>query len=691
MNILQKSAETHFSKEELFLASNYNQCPTHQNRKLQFLSTDVSSKYKLKCVDCLAQCNNRNFIPLLTLLDGDKKIIFRNWPVINDELIYDQLIQISKRNSFKEEAQKQIQTFFKEFRVIIDQKLESKQSEMMKYTEDFYDINDKIFNLYNQLSAKEELKDIILNKNDDFEKQNLILSEIVQSILLRQESLKQSLLESILHLNQQNEIITFDTANKIKQSIIEQIKSIDLFVIKSLDDIQRVNNSEQVEVIKQNISRMNIKDMSTSQLIIKLINSQLNNCSNELLYQLTKIVLKIENFLNNSQIINGQSNEHIFPFDKFNSLQMEKLKNLPYLTETQTEEILCLITELKQKNESNNSRNQDQDQIQNEENRSLHIFNQLFYNKSNYCKKEFLQNCQFAIKKFPECINSIYLKDKNIIQENCNPINFEGLDDKQLKDIGILINKISQLSNQYAINYKQSQNPNQNQQYNTFKIQNILKDYFKNQNDVSQQISQLLVNYPIFELLQIYQQKNIIEFIPTDQDQSKSLELKKNINGALQIIKKDDVSGQIITKNSLGSNKNYIFRVKSNKYFDGYFHIALGILEKSKSFNVKCSDDDLCFYSSSPACGLKIIEKGQNLFYVAKQIQIIEVRINISKGILKFADFPNYNHINSCNVQKIKQAIDYNFCIQISGIKGNFILDIETISDVDDYTFQTFN
>ncbi|EAR81901.2 kinase domain protein, putative (macronuclear) [Tetrahymena thermophila SB210] len=456
MNILQKSSETLFSKEELFLANNYSKCPTHSNRKLQFLSTDTSSKYKLKCVDCLAQSNNRNFIPLLTLLDGDKKTIFRNWPVINDDQIYDELIQISKRNPFKEETQRQIQAFFKEFRVMIDQKLEIKQSEMMKYTDDFYDINDKIFNQYNQLSAKEELVDIILNQRDDFEKQNQQLSEIVQRVLLSQESSKKSLLETISHISNLHEIITFDAANKVKQNIIEQIKGIDLFVVRSLEDMQMNNHQKQVEVIKQNISRMKIEDMNTSQLIIKLINCQLNNCSKELLNELTQTVLKIENFLNKQQVNIGQTDEHhTFPFDQLNSQQMQKLKNLAHLTEKQIEEILCLITEFKQKNQTNNSTIQLRNQ--NEEKEALNRFNQLIHNKSNYCKKEFLQNCQSAAQKFPECINHIYLQDKNIFQENCNPINFQDIQDKQLKDINILVAKIAQLQNQYGINYQYDQ------------------------------------------------------------------------------------------------------------------------------------------------------------------------------------------------------------------------------------------
>ncbi|KAL4478608.1 hypothetical protein ABPG74_006843 [Tetrahymena malaccensis] len=693
MNILQKSSETHFSKEELFLASNYNQCPTHQNRKLQFLSTDPSSKYKLKCVDCLAQSSNRHFIPLLTLLDGDKKTIFRNWPVINDEQIYDQLIQISQRNSFKQEAQNQIQAFFKEFRVIIDQKLENKQLEMMKYTEDFYDINDKIFNQYNQLSAKEELIDIILNKKDDFEKQNLILNEIVQRVSQSQDSLKKSLLESISHINQKHDIITFDTANKIKQNVIQQINNIDLFVIKNLEDIQMFDPQEQVEVIKQNISRMKIEDMTTSQLIIKLINNQLNNCSNEILNQLTQIILSIQNFLNKQQIHVSQIKEETFPFEKLSSLQIQKVKNLHYLTEKQTEEILCLITELKLKNENNNSTIQDLQRIQNEDNLALNKFIELFSNKSNNCKKLFIENCKSATQKFSECINSIYLKDKNIFKERQNPINFENLEDKQLKDIEILVSKISQLSNQYGINYKQRQNPQFLQQNNSFQIQNQLKKCFQNEN-ITQQISQLLVDYPIFELLnqQIkFSQKNIIEFIHSDLLTSKSFELKKEMEGNLQIFKKDNITGQIITKNSLDLNTNYIFRVKTNLNFDGFFHIALGILESQKSYNENLKEDNLCFYSFSNKHGLDIIEKGKNLFEERKQIQTIEVRINISKRILQFSDFPNYSHINSCKSEKIQQTLDYNFCIFIGGLKGNFILDVEIITDVDQNKFQAFN
>ncbi|EAR94296.2 von willebrand factor type A domain protein, partial (macronuclear) [Tetrahymena thermophila SB210] len=166
--------------------------------------------------------------------------------------------------------------------------------------------------------------------------------------------------------------------------------------------------------------------------------------------------------------------------------------------------------------------------------------------------------------------------------------------------------------------------------------------------------------------------------------------LKKNVQGNLQIIKVGKITGQIITKDSLDINKNYIFRVTTNQSFDAYFHIAIGIMEKSKAFEQQLRQYDLCFLTSQPNKGLDIIEKGQNLCDEGKRLQGIEVRINISKRILKFCSYPNYYHINSCKAEKI-QDIDYNFCIQISCIKGNFILGVETISDVSDDSFQTFN
>ncbi|KAL4463172.1 hypothetical protein ABPG74_007173 [Tetrahymena malaccensis] len=740
MNQVLTAENLKLSEQELLLLSkSYRSCPIHPKNWIVSLSINPNSTQFLQCARCLSQNPNQNTLDLLSLIEENEKTIFNNWPIQGDTQIQSNLQRVFSSDFSVEGLQNQIKSYFQNLRQSIEQRIYEKEQQMLQQAKSLWNISEQVIIQYNQFAEKDTLRKIITQQNDDFNKQNLLLKETVCRIFNNQNSYKQVLQETIDRFETFKSFINFDTAQQINQNVLQLLDSIDMFVIKNFQDIKVNTHSQNQDANFDNLDKMGVKDMTTSQLIVKLIKNKLNYCSEELLSKLQEIVKKLSLSIDKYDI-RDYLNEDLLKIDlnKLESNQVDLIKNISEQIHT--------------------------NHIQNDQsNEKKQILMNLVSNKFNYCSQNFLNNLSNNLDQILPFINKIDFS--NYLQLNKESVTGEQLTEEQIleisnltkniesknminnqnqmqqqqeeqsaKDISNLIslieNKTNFCSAQFiqnvkdaTINYKQivtnlflneniflqGHDKNINfSNFNEYQLNNLEKladkiselslkfgeSYYDSQSPKYEQqnlsyliaylagnskiIEKLLVDFPILETCQFNLLKLNIDFFKTDREDSQKLILEKKQENNNYIVKQpQSLYGQIFTVNKLNPNLNYIFRFKINKNL-ACNGIIFGIM-KTQNIHSNQLDSQSCYFNSgSNGKGLNKIIKGKNLQEVRDQMNCVEIRVNVQRRVVLFMDFPDYKNINQMNEENMSVNTDYSCGVYFNTPGDGYEIEIES-------------
>ncbi|KAL4463175.1 hypothetical protein ABPG74_007176 [Tetrahymena malaccensis] len=742
MNQLLTSENLKLSEQELLLLSkSYRSCPIHPKNWIVSLSINPNSTQFLQCARCLSQNPNQNTLDLLSLIEENEKTVFNNWPIQGDTQIQSNLQRVFSSDFSVEGLQQKITSYFQNLRQSIEQRIYEKEQQMLQQAKSLWNISEQVIIQYNQFAEKDTLKKIITQQNDDFNKQNLLLKETVCRIYNNQNSYKQVLQETIDRFETFKSFINFDTAQQINQNILQLLDSIDIFVIKNFQDIKVNTYSQNQNVNFDNLEKMRVKDMTTSQLIVKLVRNKLNYCSEELLGKISEIVKKlslaidkydvrdylnedllkidlnkldsnqvdlIKELIHTNNIQNDQNNEKKqilmnLISNKFNHCSQNFLNNLsnnldqilPFINkidfsnyvqsnkesitgEQLTEEQILEISNLTKSIESKNMIN-NQNQIQQQDQSAKDISNliSLIENKTNFCSSQFIQNIKDATNNYKQIITNLFLNENIFLQGHDKNINFSNFNEYQLNNLEKLADKISELSLKFGESYYDSQSPKYEQQNLSCLIANLAGN--------NKIVNKLLVDFPVLETCQLNQFKLNIDFFKTNYNNSQKLILEKNKENNNYIVKQpQSLYGQIFTNNKLDPNLNYIFRFKINKNLNcAQNGIAFGIMKTENIHQNWLGSQNCCFYSNSNCYGLNKIIKGKNLYEVRDQMNCVEIRVNVQRRVVLFMDYPDYKNINQMNEENMSVNTDYSCGVYFNLPGDGYEIEIESYA-VDD-------
>ncbi|KAL4496552.1 hypothetical protein ABPG72_015913 [Tetrahymena utriculariae] len=161
--------------------------------------------------------------------------------------------------------------------------------EMCNKAKSLWSISEQVILKYNQFSEKEILKRIITTQNDDFNKQNELFKEIIVKAYNKQKDYKQSLQDTINKFQTQRDMINFNTANQTVR-------------IYNFEGIKIKTNEEELDYFFENMDQVKTNNMTTSQLIVKLLSNKLNYCSEELTCKLKEILKQLSVAIDNHSV-----------------------------------------------------------------------------------------------------------------------------------------------------------------------------------------------------------------------------------------------------------------------------------------------------------------------------------------------------------------------------------------------------
>ncbi|KAL4472946.1 hypothetical protein ABPG72_020640 [Tetrahymena utriculariae] len=767
-------------KEQEIQEKYLKMCSIHKGYRLQFLSVEQKSKKYLLCPLCISEGNGGSLI-CLDLIFGSDKLI-KNLPKEEEDSEF--LKEIQKTLGEEDYCTKLIQKindYFGNLKSDINKQIEIQQQQMLKKAGELQNYQDKIQSTYDNYIKKEKIKQL-LTKDQDINKVEKELQGIINSIYAEKKSFQENILQMIQNYQTQNSAINYDQANHISKSILQQIESIDIFKISDFQSLSQTNYYENLQFYKEELFKKQPNQLSTSQLLVRLISNIMNNCPLQLLEQFQQLIAKIQGFIDTQGIKVSSYDRDILKvnYNNLNSSQFELVQHLSesllrsnssslssvpsnqssknkntlmklisnkfnycsqdflnYIS-SELDKIIPFIdrlnlnniTEIGQKQINGQNLNQNcldqvtqliealeqtniQDQIQKQK---IEQFQKVLDNKTNYLSNRFKENFNKVSKQYPDILANMLLNE-SLFKKCKYPLqDFNSLNDEQMTNLQNLAKKITQLTQDPSCDYLNTNQPIYYQQIQSNYFVNQIKRCLNIKNLEKQQqleqeqgvkdsntdeklnkayksldtISNLLVKYPIFDLQEdLFINRQKLEFQHPFEIELNPLKIQIQKNNTL-LVQEKSVIALVITKKNLDPNLNYVFRCKLNKKLDCE-SICFGIMQAKNTKDKYLWEENLAFRSARSGHGLYKIIKGQNLHSVRDQIDYIEVRVNVNKKIVLFADYPYYNNINQANPEDFSaDDQNYKFGIQFYAPGDDYVVEITDINIVEENELQTF-
>ncbi|KAL4484694.1 hypothetical protein ABPG74_019871 [Tetrahymena malaccensis] len=265
---------------EQFLIKNYKLCPIHSQRLNLLKIDDYKNENLIKCLECLA-VQPFKFVPLIKFLDSDYSDILKGWPILEDSQFYDHLKGMKQKDDHIMQEIQKVLNFFDKLKKEINKIIEKEEKDLVNDIQTKYDNLEYPIDLYNKISSKVELKDIILNSYQNQEKQDELFSQIIKQNLENQEIYKQKMLESLENYNKNS--ISYEKFFTIQEKIIQFVKQMNFGQTQiKIDSLENLNQIYEQQIVDIELEENNIQEEGAKQIAEAL--KKLNNITNLALY-----------------------------------------------------------------------------------------------------------------------------------------------------------------------------------------------------------------------------------------------------------------------------------------------------------------------------------------------------------------------------------------------------------------------
>ncbi|KAL4484697.1 hypothetical protein ABPG74_019874 [Tetrahymena malaccensis] len=288
---------------EQFLMKNYQLCPIHSQRLSLLRIDNYQSGNLLKCLDCLIE-KPFKCVPLIKILESDFNTILKGWPIFDDSQIYDQLKDMKQKEDFIMQDIQTVLNFYESLKKEIILLIQKEEKETIKNLQTRYENLEYPLDLYNKISQKEKLKDIIFNSYQNQDKQNYEFQKIVKENLQNQENYKGQIFYSFNNLNRST--FTYEELFSVKDKIIQLMDSISIAQSQiKIDSLQKLNQIYGQTIIDIGLQSKNIQNDGLQQIAqtlekhSRITNLTLNLRENDIQVQGAKLIASALHKLSN--------------------------------------------------------------------------------------------------------------------------------------------------------------------------------------------------------------------------------------------------------------------------------------------------------------------------------------------------------------------------------------------------------
>ncbi|KAL4479537.1 hypothetical protein ABPG72_018523 [Tetrahymena utriculariae] len=304
----------------------FSKCSQHKQHVLNMLQLSSKCENSLICLMCVKQykLEESELISFEEILNSSSQTIFKNFPPLRDQIMQEKLNKVSEDVFAIQNIQEQIKMNLSEFRQRVNQILSLVEERTFVQLNHLQDLKNNFVDVYNKISSKNELKNLLL---DSQEESNKLINLLIEQKKIDADANREQIRKQILDFEEAFEEIDIETPQRMMTTICSLLEQLNYVSIQKLQE----NMQLQLQINKKNISCVD-QSKSHHLIIQELISNRTNYCSEQYLNlikeQLNKnqhLFNKLLGFENEMQIFNKEKRDS---FTLLNDIQLENIRKL---------------------------------------------------------------------------------------------------------------------------------------------------------------------------------------------------------------------------------------------------------------------------------------------------------------------------------------------------------------------------
>ncbi|EAR89131.1 hypothetical protein TTHERM_00576820 (macronuclear) [Tetrahymena thermophila SB210] len=277
------------------------QCPKHNEYPLDLLYiTNKSNQHEI-CYMCFQSypIKKEEIINIRQILFAKEDTVLQNYPPLENQNLYTQLINIFNEQMILDQSIIKIQQFFKEFEEKLIGIIKQLQRDMENKIENIKYLKKQLVETYNSISQKSELKNYFQNNNKD----NSALHDLISKKFDELPENTQKIKELIDKFNTYKRSVNFDGPVKIEEAVISLMNQIDFFSDFNAEKYtqiifqQELNDNHKYQLLNTSKQKKTNVDY-----LLELIKNQTNYCNNSSYDEIQKLLKKYSLLLNQIEL-----------------------------------------------------------------------------------------------------------------------------------------------------------------------------------------------------------------------------------------------------------------------------------------------------------------------------------------------------------------------------------------------------
>ncbi|EAR90252.1 ubiquitin family protein, putative (macronuclear) [Tetrahymena thermophila SB210] len=319
------------NRQEPYVENSFEvKCSKHIRWNYIYIHLQEDSQDVLKCQDCIIeeQLSTENLIQIYKILESKENTIFKNWPPFESskkKQLYEDICKETNKNNGIDILQAQLESYFKDLQERVIEKIQSTFKKLASQMNEVILSESQILNIYNQVSQKEELKNVISSfTQNKQEKINLLQNIITNKI--KQTNVNTEIFINAIHDLQVNKpVFSLKTAQTIKQRVLNMIDLIEVYEAYPQIQLDLTNSNSRQQSIQ--LFQRTVDDKV--KIIIDLIANKSNFCSNEFISEIEQ-TLKENKFIFQNLSFDNIYLQGCYPID-FSLLKDTQIQDLGLL------------------------------------------------------------------------------------------------------------------------------------------------------------------------------------------------------------------------------------------------------------------------------------------------------------------------------------------------------------------------
>ncbi|EWS76690.1 hypothetical protein TTHERM_001237410 (macronuclear) [Tetrahymena thermophila SB210] len=211
----------------------FGKCTQHKSHVLNMLQLSSKCESAQICLMCVNQykIEESELISIEEVISSSTQTILKNFPPLKDQVMQEKLNKVSEEVMALESAQENIKINLSQFRQRVNQMLSLIEEKTYAQLNHLQDLKNNLVDVYNKISSKNELKNLLINSNEENSK---LINLLIEQKKIDADINKVEIRKQLLDFEEAFKQIDTETPQRVQNTIYSLMEQYNYFSVQNL-------------------------------------------------------------------------------------------------------------------------------------------------------------------------------------------------------------------------------------------------------------------------------------------------------------------------------------------------------------------------------------------------------------------------------------------------------------------------